>query len=91
MPNRTKANVVADEQLNRADILALKMLLPGDATRTIKIFFIVIIAAIAIITRMVKCDYTRQYLKRLADFCWRSVPTRRDVNASPAFLHLVIR
>jgi hypothetical protein len=29
MPRRTKANGVADEQLNRADILALKTLLPA--------------------------------------------------------------
>jgi len=33
MPYRTKANVVADEQLNRADILALKMLLPAVLSR----------------------------------------------------------
>ena len=33
MPNRTKANVVADEQLNRADILALKTLLPAVLSR----------------------------------------------------------
>src|SRR6516164_380117 len=33
MPYRTKANGVADEQLNRADILALKMLLPAVLSR----------------------------------------------------------
>src|SRR6516162_5140447 len=33
MPGRTKANVVADEQLNRADILAVKMLLPAVLSR----------------------------------------------------------
>ena len=33
MPYRTKANVVADEQLNRADILALKILLPAVLSR----------------------------------------------------------
>ena len=33
MPYRTNANVVADEQLNRADILALKMLLPAVLSR----------------------------------------------------------
>ena len=33
MPYRTKANVVADEQLNRADILAVKMLLPAVLSR----------------------------------------------------------
>ena len=33
MPGRTKANGVADEQLNRADILALNMLLPAVLAR----------------------------------------------------------
>jgi hypothetical protein len=33
MPRRTKANGVADEQLNRADILALNMLLPAVLSR----------------------------------------------------------
>ena len=33
MPYRTKENVVADEQLNRADILALNMLLPAVLSR----------------------------------------------------------
>jgi len=33
MPYRTKANVVDDEQLNRADILALKMMLPAVLSR----------------------------------------------------------
>ena len=33
MPYRTKANVVDDEQLNRADILALNMLLPAVLSR----------------------------------------------------------
>jgi hypothetical protein len=33
MPGRTKANGVAHEQLNRADILALNMLLPAVLSR----------------------------------------------------------
>jgi hypothetical protein len=33
IPRRTKANGVADEQLNRADILALNMLLPAVLSR----------------------------------------------------------
>jgi hypothetical protein len=33
MPYRTKANEAADEQLNRADILALNMLLPAVLSR----------------------------------------------------------
>jgi len=33
MPGRTKANGVADEQLNRADILALNTLLPAVLSR----------------------------------------------------------
>jgi hypothetical protein len=33
MPRRTKANGVADEQLNRADIFALNMLLPAVLSR----------------------------------------------------------
>ena len=33
MPRRTKVNGVPDEQLNRADILALKMLLPAVLSR----------------------------------------------------------
>ena len=33
MPRQTKANGVADEQLNRADILALKTLLPAVLSR----------------------------------------------------------
>ena len=33
MPRRTKASGVADEQLNRADILALNMLLPAVLSR----------------------------------------------------------
>ena len=33
IPRQTKANGVADEQLNRADILALNMLLPAVLSR----------------------------------------------------------
>ena len=36
-PRQTKANGVADEQLNRADILALNMLLPAVLSRVARI------------------------------------------------------
>ena len=37
MPGQTKANGVSDEQLNRADILALNMLLPAVLSRVARL------------------------------------------------------